>query len=113
MLPQEVRDFLVYWYPVVALLTAGILCCVHWRLSRRMPVLLAGFVLLGLFLGAVRLAWIQIGQGKLVLVDRELFDTVLTIVGFTSWSLIVLGLYLVLSDVSRRLDQALPTQEVS
>jgi len=83
----------------------ALVCCIHLRLSRRMPILLAGFVLTGLTFGG-SMAFRAYEQGKFgreVLLDPETVSLFLNGLGLVSELVTVTGLYLVLADLRRRL----------
>jgi hypothetical protein len=94
---------MVAWIPLVLVLGATLVCFLYVQLSKRMLLLMFGFLGLALADLGFRGMILMMREGG----NRDQFQTislVLLVVRIASWGLIVGGLVAVFSDVRERVD---------
>jgi hypothetical protein len=99
------------WVPLLCILGAALVCFTHLQISRRMVLLLVGFLGLGVAdIGSRVLQELQRQPNKPADADFGTYYSIVFVVRVACWIVVVTGLALVFADLRDRVEPASHSQ---
>ncbi len=102
-MPPEVMQVLG-WFPLMLILSITLVCFIHLRLSKRMWLLLVGFLGLAAADIAAKAIDAMIRAQKIAFPDVGPAFTALYVVRILCWGIILFGMVSVFADLRERVD---------